>query len=186
VKNQQPSQHSRTRTTYRAADLHSITNSKSNTRVTEQRTVGTRVDTKIKVQVSTILVGTSKAILRAKRVSTRRTQIGDLDDDTVACVGQLVAAAVCFRGQFPAGAACWSGALAWSDAEFVLGYGRAVAWRGVEAAGGAGGVAVAGAEGVAAAVLGERGLVGGGCGGEAEGAGGGQEEGCGVHLGCGL
>ena len=121
MKNQQPSQHSRTRTTYRAADLHSITNSKSNTRVTEQRTVGTRVDTKIKVQVSTILVGTSKAILRAKRVSTRRTQIGDLDDDTVACVGQFVAGAVGLSGQLPAGAAAGAGACSGADTEGVLG-----------------------------------------------------------------
>lgn len=172
----------RYRQTYRTADLDSVTNRQTNTTASEQRLVRARVDTKIKVQVRTILVSTSETILGTKRVSIRWAEVSDLYDDAVAGVRQLVAAAVGLGGELPAGAAGAAGALAWSGAEFVLRDGRAVAGRArrVEAAGGRGGVAVARAVGVAGAVLCEGGFIGCGC---ADGAGQGEEEGGGVHFG---
>jgi len=104
-----------------ARNLHSSTHSQSNARVTEQRSVGARVQTQVKVEVGAVLVGSLQAILRAQRVARSRAQVGDLDDDTVACVGQFVAGAVGLSGQLPAGAAAGAGACSGADTEGVLG-----------------------------------------------------------------
>ena len=104
-----------------ARNLHSSTHSQSNARVTEQRSVGARVQTQVKVEVGAVLVGSLQAILRAQRVAGCRAQIGDLDNDAVACIGQFVAGAVGLSGQFPAGAAAGAGACSRADSKCVLG-----------------------------------------------------------------
>jgi hypothetical protein len=74
-------------TPLRARNLHSSTHSQPNPRVTEQSSVSTTVKTQVKVEVSTVLVGSSQAVLAAQRVSRGGAEVGDLDDDAVACVG---------------------------------------------------------------------------------------------------
>jgi hypothetical protein len=113
-------------TPLRARNLHSSTHSQPNTGVSEQSSIGATVETQIKVKVGTVLVGSGKAILTAQRVSGSGAEIGDLDDDAVACVGELVAAAVCVGGEFPAGAAAGACAGPGADAEGVLGEGGRV------------------------------------------------------------
>lgn len=102
-------------------NLHSSTHRQPNARVSEQRSVGTRVQTQVKVEVGAVLVGSLQAILRAQRVARSRAQVGDLDDDAVACIGQFVARAVGLSGQLPAGAAAGAGACSGADAKSVLG-----------------------------------------------------------------
>jgi hypothetical protein len=119
-------------TPLRARNLHSSTHSQSNPRVTEQSSVSTTVKTQVKVEVSAVLVGSCQAVLAAQRVSGCGAEVGDLDDDAVACVGELVAAAVCVGGEFPAGTAAGAGACSGADAEGVLGEGGGVAGLGFE------------------------------------------------------
>jgi hypothetical protein len=107
-------------TPLRARNLHSSAHSQPNTRVSEQSSIGTTVKTQVKVEVGTVLVGSGKAILTAERISRCGAQVGDLNDDAVAGVGELVAAAVGVGGEFPAGAAAGSCACSGADAEGVL------------------------------------------------------------------
>lgn len=74
-----------------ARNLHSSTHSQAHSRVTEQRSVGAAVQTQVKVEVGAVLVGSAESVLSAQGVARRRAQVGDLDDDAVACVGELVA-----------------------------------------------------------------------------------------------
>lgn len=104
-----------------ARNLHSSTHSQSNTRVSEQSSVGTAVEAQVKVQVGAVLVGAGETILAAQRVSLSRAQVGDLNDDAVAGVGELVAAAVGLSGQFPAGATSGTGTSSRADSKGVLG-----------------------------------------------------------------
>lgn len=110
----------------RARDLYSRANSKANATATKQRRTGTRVDAEIEVQVGAVLVRAGQAILSTERVSGRRAQVGDLNHDAVASVGQAVAAAISLSSQLPACAAGGTGAGAWAYAKFVLGDGSGV------------------------------------------------------------
>ena len=110
-------------TPLRARNLHSSAHSQAHTRVSKQCSISTTVEAEVKVEVGTVLVGSGKAILTAQRVSGCRAEVGDLDDDAVACVGELVPAAIGVGGQFPAGAAAWSCACSGADTEGVLGEG---------------------------------------------------------------
>lgn len=107
-------------TPLRARNLHSSTHSQAHTRVSKQCSIGTTVKAQVKVKVGTVLVGSSESVLTAQRVSRCGAEVGDLDYDAVACVGEFVAAAVGVGGQFPAGAAAGSCACSGADAEGVL------------------------------------------------------------------
>lgn len=144
-----------------AADFGGSTERKSDTRIAKERSRGARVHASVKVDIRTILVGARKPVLSAERVALGRTEVGDLDDDGIASVGESIARAVCLGGQFPACATGWTSAGSWTDTKFVLGYCGGVAGARVEATGGRGGVAVARAKGVASSVLGKGGLEGG-------------------------
>lgn len=129
-------------------------------------------------EVCAVLVGAGQAALGTEWVTISWAEVGDLDDDAVASVGDGVAGAVGLDDQLPAGSASWSGTSAlyacqeailpmnprrdayWSDTELVLRDGGRVTGRGVEAAGGGSDVAVARVVDITAAVLCERGLVG--------------------------
>ena len=92
-----------------AADLLGGTDTETDTVAAEEGVAGTAVDAQIEVQVGAVLVGGREGRLGAQRVAVRRAQVGDLDDDAVAGVGDRLAAAVLLDGQSPAGSTGWTG-----------------------------------------------------------------------------
>lgn len=103
-----PSAHN-TPTPLRAVHLHRTPHSESNATVSKQRRIGAGVNAKIEIEVRSVLVRARKTGLRAERVSLRRAQVGDHDDDAVACVADSAAGAVGLDGEFPACAAAGTG-----------------------------------------------------------------------------
>lgn len=75
----------------RAIDLHSTAHAQANARVPKQRRVRFRIDAEVEVEVRAVLVRPRQAGLRAQRVAGRRAQVGDHDDNAVACVAECVA-----------------------------------------------------------------------------------------------
>jgi hypothetical protein len=85
--------------------LHRASHTQTNTTVAKERRVRFRINAKIKVKVRAVLVRSPETVLRTQRVAGRRTQVGDHDDDAVACVAEFVTGAVGLDGEFPACAA---------------------------------------------------------------------------------
>lgn len=102
-------------------NLHSSPHSQPHPRTAKQGSISAAVQAQVEVEVGAVLVGPAQSVLRAQRVAARGAEVGDLDDDAVARVRELVARAVGLRRQFPAGAAAWARAGAGADAEGVLG-----------------------------------------------------------------
>jgi hypothetical protein len=90
--------------------LHRVAHSQTDSTVSEQCRVCLGVNAKIEVEVCTILVRAREAGLRAQRVALRGAQIGDHDDDAIACVADLAAGAVFLDGELPACTAARTGA----------------------------------------------------------------------------
>ena len=141
----------------------------------------------MKPQISLSRRGTREELSRMEgrerqgkgRIGWGRLGSTDLDDDRLG-VTQPVPARVGMAGETPAGPAAGAGALAVADAEDVLRRGRRVSRLGEESAGGGLGVAVPASALVAAAVLGDGGLVG--LAGDEEGEAGQEEGGGEMHL----
>ena len=81
-----------TATPLTTADLLRCTNPKSDTAVTKQRRTSAGVDAQIEVEVGSVLVRARKAVLCAQWVARSWTEVGDLNDDALAGVGDSVAA----------------------------------------------------------------------------------------------
>lgn len=103
-------------------DLLSATHRQPNPTTSEQRSTSPAINTKIKVQVGTVLVSATEPVLSTQRVALRRAQVCDLYYDGPT-KGLFVARGVGAGGQFPAGSAGGASACAGADAELVLRYG---------------------------------------------------------------
>lgn len=127
-------------------------------------------------------VGPAQALLRAERISRRRTQVVHFDHDTLS-PGYWIPLVVARNAQFPTCATCRASALPAGDAEEVFRGGGVEAWVAEPATGGGVGVTITGTGTVAGAIGGEAGFVG-----LSEGDGGqGREinENCLIAHGCG-
>lgn len=135
-------------------NLNRCSECQSNPVIPKEGRLSTRVTTKIKIDVRTILIRSRLPILGTQWVALRGTEVVDHNDDASTRVRQLVARGVSLPCHPPAGTTCGSGAVAWACTVEVLTYCCAVSWVSVKAAGGGVGVAVGRPEAVAGAVMG--------------------------------
>ena len=95
-----------------AIDFHSSANTEANVVATEKRRACLRVNAEIEVEVGTVLVRAGQTVLGAELVALGWAEIGNLDHNAVASIGNLVVRAVSLDGELPASATSGTSALA--------------------------------------------------------------------------
>lgn len=96
-------------TKQRTTNLDRSPQRQAHTTAPKQRRGRTIILTKIEIDIGSVLVRSTKAVLRAKRVTLRRAEVVDLDDDGMGAV-ECVPGGVGLRSQLIAGTAGWAGA----------------------------------------------------------------------------